>query len=123
MVIVTVYKVISVISDLKDDDYGIKINGTHVVQAGYHALSMGHCDIDFNEQGEIVKFNGKNELLLGRRVFLDASMSETTNELPYHTAREFIDNHPNVLVCKKDKEVQTLLNESMFLALERYNVT
>ncbi|AIW22217.1 bifunctional metallophosphatase/5'-nucleotidase [Vibrio coralliilyticus] len=95
----------------KDDDYGIKINGTHVVQAGYHALSMGHCDIDFNEQGEIVKFNGKNELLLGRRVFLDASMSETTNELPYHTAREFIDNHPNVLVCKKDKEVQGLLNE------------
>ncbi|MBN3492286.1 bifunctional metallophosphatase/5'-nucleotidase [Vibrio neptunius] len=95
----------------KDDEYGIKINGTHVVQAGYHALSMGHCDIDFNAEGEIVAFNGRNELLLGRRLFLDASMSQSTNELPYNLARRFIDEHPNVLVCKKDKQVQDVLNE------------
>ncbi|MCG9595666.1 bifunctional metallophosphatase/5'-nucleotidase [Vibrio sp. Isolate25] len=95
----------------KDDEYGIKINGTHVVQAGYHALSMGHCDIDFNEHGEIIRFKGQNELLLGRRLFLDASMNESTEELPYNLARRFIDEHPNVLVCKKDQQLQGLLNK------------
>ncbi|MDN3611606.1 bifunctional metallophosphatase/5'-nucleotidase [Vibrio ostreicida] len=95
----------------KDDEYGVKINHTYVVQAGYHALSMGHCDVDFNADGHITRFEGKNELLLGRRVFLDASMSQATETVPYRTARAYIDHHPNVLVCKKDPFVQKLLTD------------
>ncbi len=93
----------------KDDPYGVHINGTYVVQAGYHALSMGHCDIEFSADGEVISFNGKNELLLGRRIFLHASMSESCDENPYKIAREYVDQHPNVLVCKKDPELQQLL--------------
>jgi len=92
-----------------DDPYGIKINGTHVVQAGYHSLSMGHCDIEFDASGEVVDFKGKNELLLGRRVFIDASMSETGESDNYKLARSYIDQHENVWVCKKDQQVQQLL--------------
>lgn len=93
----------------KDDPYGVRINNTYVVQAGYHALSMGHCDIEFASDGSVISFNGKNELLLGRRIFLDASMSESCDENPYKIARAFVDQHPNVLVCKKDPELQQLL--------------
>lgn len=94
----------------KDDDYGMVVNDTYIVQAGYHSLSMGHCDIDFDANGKIVRFNGKNELLLGRRIFLDASMTKTTDQIPYTHARQFIDSHPNVVVCKKDPDVQEILN-------------
>lgn len=95
----------------QDDPYGIEINGTRVVQAGYHALSMGHCDIEFDASGKVVEFSGKNELLLGRRLFIDASMNESRDDDCYGIARKFIDNHPNVHVCKKDKAVQQLLIE------------
>lgn len=93
----------------QDDAYGIEVNGTRIVQAGYHALSMGHCDIEFDVSGKVVQFSGKNELLLGRRLFIDASMSEARDDDFYGIARQFIDNHPNVYVCKKDKAVQQLL--------------
>ncbi|WP_341665894.1 bifunctional UDP-sugar hydrolase/5'-nucleotidase [Vibrio sp.] len=94
----------------KDDDYGMVVNDTYIVQAGYHSLSMGHCDIDFDEEGKVTNFIGKNELLLGRRVFLDASMTSATDQAPYDLARQFIDSHPNVIVCKKDLNVQAILN-------------
>ncbi|MFM2586840.1 bifunctional metallophosphatase/5'-nucleotidase [Vibrio sp. TBV020] len=95
----------------KDDEYGVKVNDTYVVQAGYHALSLGHCDIEFNEDGSVASFTGKNELLLGRRLFIDASMSRTHSETPYQMARSFIDSHPNVVVCKKDRALQSILEE------------
>ncbi len=96
---------------VKDDEYGVRVNNTYVVQAGYHALSLGHCDIEFNQDGSVATFNGKNELLLGRRLFIDASMSQTHSETPYQRARNFIDNHPNVVVCKKDRALQSILEE------------
>ncbi|KLN63669.1 bifunctional metallophosphatase/5'-nucleotidase [Vibrio sp. VPAP30] len=95
----------------KEDIYGIKINDTHIVQAGFHALTMGHCDLEFEADGTLVSFEGRNELLLGRRLFIDASMSETHTDTPYQKAREFVDNHPNVVVCKKDTTVQGVLND------------
>ncbi|CAK4075840.1 bifunctional UDP-sugar hydrolase/5'-nucleotidase [Vibrio sp. 16] len=93
----------------KDDPYGIEINGTRVVQAGYHALSMGHCDIEFDESGHVIHFSGKNELLLGRRLFIDASMSEVRDDECYAIARRYVDQHPNVHVCKKDPHTQEIL--------------
>lgn len=61
---------------IKDDEYGVKINDTYVVQAGFHSMSLGHCEIEFDESGKVVCFNGRNELLLGRRLFIDAKLSE-----------------------------------------------
>ncbi|NVD07917.1 bifunctional metallophosphatase/5'-nucleotidase [Vibrio sp. JPW-9-11-11] len=95
----------------KDDPYGVKVNQTYVVQAGMHALSLGHCDLEFAPDGTLVRFEGKNELLLGRRLFIDASMNETHNDSPYQVARSYIDAHPNVVVCKKQQSLQTLLEK------------
>ncbi len=92
-----------------EEEYGQRINGTYVVQSGLYALAMGHCHIDFDSVGNVVKFEGRNELLLGRRLFLDASMSEAGSDLAHIEACEYVNNHPNVVVCKKDPEVQGIL--------------
>lgn len=94
---------------MKDDEYGLRINDTYVVQSGYHSLSLGHCYIDFSADGKVDKFQGRNELLLGRRLFLDASMSEAGTDNTHLAACEFLSQHPNVVVCKKDPQVQGIL--------------
>lgn len=91
------------------DDYGVKVNQTYVVQAGFHALSLGHCDIDFDADGHVSAFNGKNELLLGRRLFMDTSMSQSWHEDEYQVVRQYVHSHPHVAVCKKDPSTQQLL--------------
>ncbi|WP_428775007.1 bifunctional metallophosphatase/5'-nucleotidase [Vibrio sp.] len=95
----------------KDDQYGIQIGQTYVVQAGYHALTLGHCDIDFAADGAVTSFTGKNELLLGRRLFLNANMDDEANDSCHGKACEFLNNHSNVVICKKDPDVQGLLVE------------
>ncbi|WP_165313859.1 bifunctional metallophosphatase/5'-nucleotidase [Vibrio ziniensis] len=91
------------------EEYGQRINNTYVVQSGLYALALGHCHIDFDDYGNVVGFAGRNELLLGRRLFLDASMSETGSDCTHLEACEYVNNHPNVVVCKKDPEVQGIL--------------
>ncbi|MBD1577150.1 MULTISPECIES: bifunctional metallophosphatase/5'-nucleotidase [Vibrio] len=93
----------------KDDDYGQKINDTYVVQAGFHAQTMGHCDVTFAANGRVSDFNGKNELLLGRRLCLDATLSQTHGDNAHAKACQFVAQHPNVVVCKKDRDVQSIL--------------
>ncbi|WP_117234090.1 bifunctional metallophosphatase/5'-nucleotidase [Vibrio maerlii] len=95
----------------KDDEYGLKVNDTRIVQAGFHSLTMGHCEIDFSESGEVTHFTGKNELLLGRQLFLNASMDQVATDDTYRRVRQLIDNHPNVSVCKKDHDTQAILVE------------
>ncbi len=92
-----------------EEEYGQLINGTYVVQSGLYSLAMGHSHIDFDSNGKIIRFEGRNELLLGRRLFLDASMSEAGNDSAHIEACEYVNNHPNVVVCKKDPEVQGIL--------------
>lgn len=92
-----------------EEEYGQFINGTYVVQAGLYALALGHCHIDFDQDGHVVNFEGRNELLLGRRLFLDASMNEAGSDTAHLQACEYVNNHPNVVVCKKDPQVQGLL--------------
>ncbi|MEC7308456.1 bifunctional metallophosphatase/5'-nucleotidase [Vibrio gigantis] len=96
---------------VKDDDYGVKIGDTYVVQAGFHAMSLGHCEIEFDAQGKVTHFNGKNELLLGRRLFIDAKLSEVGQDDAHDMACEFLNNHPNIAVCKKDPELQSILTD------------
>ncbi|CDU15410.1 bifunctional metallophosphatase/5'-nucleotidase [Vibrio coralliirubri] len=96
---------------VKDDEYGVKIGDTYVVQAGFHAMSLGHCEIEFDSQGKVTQFNGKNELLLGRRLFIDAKLSEVGQDDAHDMACEFLNNHPNIAVCKKDPELQSILTD------------
>ncbi|MBD1573518.1 bifunctional metallophosphatase/5'-nucleotidase [Vibrio sp. S17_S38] len=93
----------------KDDDYGQKINDTYVVQAGFHAQTIGHCDITFDAYGRVSEFNGKNELLLGRRLCLDATLSQTHTDDAHEKACQYLRQHPHVVICKKNPYVHSIL--------------
>ncbi|PMH41402.1 bifunctional metallophosphatase/5'-nucleotidase [Vibrio sp. 10N.286.49.B3] len=97
----------------KDDPYGVKVNQTYIVQAGLHALTLGHCEITFSAQGEVTHFTGRNELLLGRRLFIDSMLSRSREENEDHRlACEFLAQHPHVVVCKKDPALQSILTDT-----------
>ena len=96
----------------KESQYGHKVNRTYIVQAGFHAQALGHCDIDFAADGSVSAFNGKNELLIGRRLFLDASLLTANNDDEIHAkASLYLAQHQNVVVCKKDPTLQSLLQD------------
>ncbi len=96
----------------KDDQYGVKVNETYVVQAGFHALTMGHCLIEFDQHGKATMLNGQNELLLGRRIFWDSSLNQQLDQGVFETACDFIHGQPNVIVCKKHPETQAILTDN-----------
>ncbi|MCL9783218.1 bifunctional metallophosphatase/5'-nucleotidase [Vibrio sp. S4M6] len=93
----------------KQDHYGVVVNDIRIVQSGCNALSLGHCDIEFDAQGRVISFSGRNELLLGRRLFLNASMDQVGDDDAHIAACDFLGRHPNVVVCKKDPQVQSML--------------
>ncbi|WP_415679297.1 bifunctional metallophosphatase/5'-nucleotidase [Vibrio mytili] len=93
-----------------DDPYGVKVNDTYVVQAGYHALTMGHCVLEFDHNGKATMLSGQNELLLGRRIFWDSTLNQQLDQGVFEKACDFIHGQPNVVVCKKHPETQTILN-------------
>ncbi|MCJ2377096.1 bifunctional metallophosphatase/5'-nucleotidase [Vibrio sp. ZSDZ34] len=91
------------------DVYGVRVNQTVVVQAGYHALTLGHCELTFDEHGIVQQCEGKNEILIGRRFFVDASLSETVEDHIRRNVLATIHNHGNVVVCKKDPYIQSII--------------
>ncbi len=91
------------------DVYGVRVNQTVVVQAGYHALALGHCELTFDENGVVELCDGKNEILIGRRFFVDASLSETVGDHTRRNVLATIHNHSNVVVCKKDRDIQAII--------------
>ncbi|PKG37219.1 bifunctional metallophosphatase/5'-nucleotidase [Psychromonas sp. Urea-02u-13] len=93
----------------KECEYGLQIKGTYIVQAGYHSQALGHCEIDFAADGTVTAFKGKNELLIGRRLCLDASLLTVSNDKIHTQASDFLRQHENVIVCKKDPQLQDLL--------------
>ncbi|TKF21260.1 bifunctional metallophosphatase/5'-nucleotidase [Vibrio genomosp. F6] len=95
----------------KDDEYGVKVDNTYIVQAGFHALSLGHCEIDFDANGHVTRFVGQNDILLGRRLFLDPSLNEMGTDEAHVAACDYLGNHPNVVVCKKDEQLQSILRD------------
>lgn len=94
------------------DEYGKRVNDTYVVQAGLHAQAIGHCDIDFDESGKVVAFLGRNELLIGRRLCLDATMSDCDCDGEYNQVFDYLQSHPNIVRCKKDPAIHQLLTET-----------
>ncbi|MCQ9049677.1 bifunctional metallophosphatase/5'-nucleotidase [Vibrio diabolicus] len=95
----------------QDDPYGVKVKDTYVVQAGFHALTMGHCVIEFDENGKATMLSGQNELLLGRRIFWDSTLNQQLDQGVFETACDFIHGQPNVVVCKKHPETQAILSD------------
>ncbi|MDX2320069.1 MAG: bifunctional UDP-sugar hydrolase/5'-nucleotidase [Moritella sp.] len=96
----------------KESDYGHQVNGTYIVQAGFHSQALGHCDIDFAADGSVSTFKGKNELLIGRRLCIDASLLTANNDDEIHAkASLYLTQHENVVVCKKDPILQSLLQD------------
>jgi 5'-nucleotidase len=93
----------------REDEYGIRINDTYIVQSGSQAQALGHCHINFAEDGSITEFSGKNELLIGRRVFMDASLATSGRDEVYEKAKNCLHNHSQVVVCRKSPEVQHVL--------------
>lgn len=95
----------------KDDPYGVKVNNTYVVQSGCHSLSVGYCDLEFDSKGNLVTFDGKNELLVGKSVFVDAKLQDLHSDSVYELAKQHIHQHPNVAVCARDKSIQSVLED------------
>ena len=95
----------------KDDPYGVKVNNTYIVQSGCNSLSVGYCDLEFDFSGELVTFSGKNELLLGKSLFVDAKLQNIHDGSVYELAKQRIHQHPNVSVCAKDKSIQSVLED------------
>lgn len=95
----------------KDDDYGRKVNRTYIVQSGCHAQALGHCQISFDAEGQVVAFAGKNELLLGRSLCIEPSLTESLAEQSYQQAKAILDQHPLTRWCPQDPEIKQLLAE------------
>ncbi|WP_372880333.1 bifunctional UDP-sugar hydrolase/5'-nucleotidase [Psychromonas sp.] len=95
----------------KEEEYGTKVNGTHIVHAGWHAQSIGHCHIDFDAGGKVTHFSGKNELLFGSRLWNDPSLQETFQDDLHQKADKYLREHENVVFCKKDPKLHSLLQD------------
>ncbi len=96
----------------KEDDYGIKVNNTYIVQSGFYGQALGHCEIDFNADGNVTRFDGNNHLLLGRRLFIDADREEESQSNLYNRICDVIDNHPLISVCEKNIDIQNTLRDN-----------
>jgi 5'-nucleotidase len=72
-------------------------------------MTMGHCEIQFEADGRVSNFQGRNELLIGRRMFLDPGLNQQGTCDWYNQAADFIDGQLNVVVCKKDEQIQDIM--------------
>ncbi|WP_375749831.1 bifunctional metallophosphatase/5'-nucleotidase [Vibrio sp. HN007] len=95
----------------KEDDYGSQVNQTYIVQSGFHSQSIGHCDIEFSADGKVIHFSGRNELLIGRRLCIDATLQQTHDDDVHNKAAQYLRQHNNIVVCKRDPLLHTLLED------------
>jgi 5'-nucleotidase len=103
-----------------ESEYGEKVGSTHIVQAGYHSLGLGHCDISFGESGLIESFKGSNELLIGRRVCIDASLSKPFDDKLYQSITAKISASKKIVKCQKEPLVESHLRKHFKPAIEAY---
>ncbi|WP_413283288.1 bifunctional metallophosphatase/5'-nucleotidase [Vibrio sp. MA40-2] len=92
-------------------EYGLCINNTRIVHAGLHAQALGHCEIDFDADGKVSRFAGRNELLLGRRLCIDASLARENTDLLHGKASHFLRKSSKVVICKRDPVVHSILQD------------
>ncbi|SHO58178.1 bifunctional metallophosphatase/5'-nucleotidase [Vibrio quintilis] len=94
----------------KSDPYGIRIGDTYIVQSGLHALALGHCHIDFDASGRVIRFEGRNELLTGRRLFVDAAREATIDQQVYARVKDYLEQHTLIANCPKHPVIQEILH-------------
>ncbi len=93
------------------DEYGIMVNRTRIVQAGCHAMALGHCFIDLNAQGEVVAFSGHNELLIGRTLYRDAKHTVVLDSERSAPFVQLISGKKEFVQCPQHPQLASLLAE------------
>lgn len=96
---------------LKDEvEYGHRVNNTYIVQAGFYSQAVGHCEIDFATDGSVSSFNGKNELLIGDELYIDAALTTKLDSKTHDVAITALQSHPNIALCAEDELIQRILH-------------
>ncbi|WP_407333847.1 bifunctional metallophosphatase/5'-nucleotidase [Enterovibrio sp. 27052020O] len=99
--------------------YGRLINNTLVVQAGCHSFALGQLVVTLDEQGQVSEYSGSNYLMLGRSLAMDASWDQSLPEEAFKTAKEYLEQQPNVLHCRGDESIKEVLNARYKPAVEK----
>lgn len=90
-------------------EYGEKVNGTHIVQAGCHALALGYCDLEYSSEGKLASFNGRNLLLLDNYAYKDKACTQAVEAGVLSTIRYQIEAFDHAVFCDKDPKIEALL--------------
>ncbi|WP_028022627.1 bifunctional metallophosphatase/5'-nucleotidase [Enterovibrio calviensis] len=99
--------------------YGRLIQDTLVVQAGCHSFALGKLRVTLDAQGRVSDYSGGNYLMLGRSLAMDASWDQRLPAEAFTLAKEYLAQQPNVLHCRGDEEIKTVLNERYKPAVEK----
>jgi 5'-nucleotidase len=98
------------------DSYGVAVNGTHIVQSGLYSQALGHCHIDFNADGTVARFDGRNELLIGRRVFGSLGQDRSDDKALLDLKKK-IHHYPGVCVVEKDATLQRYMLDNYIFSV------
>lgn len=88
-------------------EYGECVDGTRILQAGAHTQALGHCDLVFNDQGELIDFEGQNEILFSDDLYQE--LAEQVDAANLKEIYKVFENHPQLIQVKKDNDVEQLL--------------
>ncbi|MDD1779720.1 bifunctional metallophosphatase/5'-nucleotidase [Enterovibrio sp. ZSDZ35] len=99
--------------------YGRHINQTLVVQAGCHALALGRLEVTLNACGGIDSYSGGNVLMLGRSLAMDTSWDQSLPAETFERAKSYLLTQPNVVHCRGDESLKSVLNERYRPAVEK----
>ncbi|MGF1767483.1 bifunctional metallophosphatase/5'-nucleotidase [Enterovibrio makurazakiensis] len=99
--------------------YGRLIQNTLVVQAGCHAFALGKLHVTLDAQGKVSEYSGSNYLMLGRSLSMDASWDQSLPAEAFTQAKEYLAQQANVLHCRGDETIKSVLNERYKPAVEK----
>ncbi len=101
------------------DQYGEKVNGTYIVQAGCHALALGYCDLEYSNGGELIHFNGNNLLLLDDVAYQDKACETPLPLRALTDVKQSLSGFSHAQFCQKDESIESLLIEKYRGEVER----
>lgn len=99
--------------------YGERVNGTHIVQAGCHALALGYCDLTYSNDGKLIGFNGQNSLLIDDVAYTDKTCSHQVEAEKLLTITQTLADFKQTVFCDKDPKIEALLIDKYREEVER----
>lgn len=99
--------------------YGERVNGTHIVQAGCHALALGYCDLTYSNEGELIGFSGQNSLLIDDVAYTDKACSKKIEAVQQSKIMKTLADFKHTVFCDKDPKIETLLIDKYREEVER----